>query len=146
MGAPPFSVKKRQKLLLFDFLWVKNGTRKNPATAGFSACGGALQRHNSPPPQCDPARRAFCFTGKFNEVSCKAKKRTALGQFSLPVMYGYEKIFRFVSRRLRRVHRQLRCPVLSDRHGSYLLPQSFWLSLLHIVLKRVHQSPDLPRR
>lgn len=46
MGAPPFPVKKRQKLLLFDFLWVKNGT----------------------------------------------KKRTALGQFSLPVMYGYEKI------------------------------------------------------
>lgn len=45
MGAPPFPVKKRQKLLLFDFLWVKNGT----------------------------------------------KKRTALGQFSLPVMYGYEK-------------------------------------------------------
>ena len=63
------------------------------------------------------------------------KKRTALGQFSLPVMYGYEKIFRFVSRRLRRVHRQLQCPVLSDRHGSYLRPQSFWLSLLHIVLK-----------
>lgn len=59
MGAPPFPVKKRQKLLLFDFLWVKNGT----------------------------------------------KKRTALGQFSLPVMYGYEKIFRSVSRRLRRVHR-----------------------------------------
>lgn len=47
MGAPPFPVKKRQKLLLFDFLWVKNGT----------------------------------------------KKRTALGQFSLPVMYGYEKNF-----------------------------------------------------
>lgn len=89
MGAPPFPVKKRQKLLLFDFLWVKNGT----------------------------------------------KKRTALGQFSLPVMYGYEKIFRSVSRRLRRVHRQLQCPVLSDRHGSYLRPQSFWLSLLHIVLK-----------
>lgn len=89
MGAPPFPVKKRQKLLLFDFLWVKNGT----------------------------------------------KKRTALGQFSLPVMYGYEKIFRSVSRRLRRAHRQLRCPELSDRHGSYLPPQSFSLFSLHTVLK-----------
>ena len=89
MGAPPFPVKKRQKLLLFDFLWVKNGT----------------------------------------------KKRTALGQFSLPVMYGYEKIFRSVSRRLRRAHRQLRCPELSDRHGSYLPPQSFSLfSLLRYYL------------
>ena len=28
----------------------------------------------SSPPQCDPARRAFYFTGKFNEVSCKVKK------------------------------------------------------------------------
>ena len=27
--------------------------------AGFSACGGSLQRHNSSPSQCDPARRAF---------------------------------------------------------------------------------------
>ena len=100
MGAPPFPVKKRQKLLLFDFLWVKNGT----------------------------------------------KKRTALGQFSLPVMYGYEKIFRSVSRRLRRAHRQLRCPELSDRHGSYLPPQSFSLFSLHTVLKRAHRFPDLPRR
>ena len=49
--------------------------RKNLATAGFSACGGSLQRHNSPPPQCDPTRRAFAFTGKFNEVSCKGKNR-----------------------------------------------------------------------
>ena len=31
MGAPPFPVKKRQKLLLFDFLWVKNGTKKRTA-------------------------------------------------------------------------------------------------------------------
>ena len=27
--------------------------------AGFSACGGSLQRHTSIPPQCDPAERFF---------------------------------------------------------------------------------------
>ena len=62
------------------FFFFKIISRKNPATAGFSACGGSLQRHNSPPPQCDPARRAFYFTGKFNEVSCKVKK--------LPVLFA----------------------------------------------------------
>ena len=36
MGAPPFPVKKRQKLLLFDFLWVKNGTKKRTALGQFS--------------------------------------------------------------------------------------------------------------
>jgi len=30
-----------------------------------------------PPPQCTPARMAFYFTEKFNEVSCEEKKRTA---------------------------------------------------------------------
>ena len=29
----------------------------------------AFQRHNSPPLQCAPARRTFCFTEKSNEVS-----------------------------------------------------------------------------
>ena len=53
--------------------------RKNPATEGFSACGGSLQRHHSPPTQCDPARRAFYFAGKFNEVSCKAKNSPVSG-------------------------------------------------------------------
>ena len=36
-----------------------------------------LQRHNSPPPQCGSARRAF--TGKFNEVFCKVKYAPFLG-------------------------------------------------------------------
>ena len=45
--------KRRSKIL----------TQERILLAGFSACGGSLQRHNSSWPQCDPARRAFCSIG-----------------------------------------------------------------------------------
>lgn len=53
---------------------------------------------------------------------------------------------RSVSRRLRRVHQQLQCPGLSGHRGFYLLLQSFWLFLPHIVSEQEHQFPDLLRR
>ena len=53
---------------------------------------------------------------------------------------------RSVSRRLRRVHQQLQCPGLSGHRGFYLLLQSFWLFLPHIVSERAHQFPDLLHR
>ena len=37
--------------------------QKRILQAGFSACGGSLQRHDSSPAQCDPARRAFYVIG-----------------------------------------------------------------------------------
>ena len=36
--------------------------------AGFFACGGTLQRHNSSPPQYDPAQRAFYIIGISTEL------------------------------------------------------------------------------
>ena len=40
----------------------------------FSACGGSLVRHTSYPPQCDPARRAFCVIGNSSKFSITQKR------------------------------------------------------------------------
>lgn len=46
MGAPPFPVKKRQKLLLFDFLWVKERHKKeNCPGAVLFACNVWLRKN-----------------------------------------------------------------------------------------------------
>jgi len=50
-----------------------SNSKKESCFAGFSACGGSLQRQISLPPQCDPARRAFYFIGDFIEISYKIK-------------------------------------------------------------------------
>lgn len=41
--------------------------KKESGSAGFSACGGLLLQHDSSPPQCDPARRAFYHIGNPKE-------------------------------------------------------------------------------
>ena len=43
------------------YLILKHLIQERILQAGFSACGGSLQRHNSSPPQCNPARKAFNF-------------------------------------------------------------------------------------
>ena len=53
---------------------------------------------------------------------------------------------RSVSRRLRRVHRQLQCLCFQIVADFYLLLQSFLAFLAHIVSEQEHQFPDLLRR
>ena len=48
----------RSRLFLF-LLRKRVADVKRIPLAGFSACGGSLQRHHSIPSQCVPARRAF---------------------------------------------------------------------------------------
>ena len=50
-------------------------TQEESCSSGFSACGGSLQRHNSTPPQCAPARRAILFCiGKSTGFPIKSNK------------------------------------------------------------------------
>ena len=50
-------------------------TQEESCRAGFSACGGSLQRHNPTPPQCAPARRAILFCiGKSTGFPIKSNK------------------------------------------------------------------------
>ena len=41
------------------FYRIAAAAQERTLQAEFFACGGSLQRHNSFPPQCDTARRAF---------------------------------------------------------------------------------------
>ena len=52
--------------MLFNYQHTKDDI-KRILLAGFSACGGSLQRHNSAPPQCDPTQRAFYIIGNSSE-------------------------------------------------------------------------------
>ena len=51
-----------------DLCWAHPIEQERIPLAGFSACGGSLQRHHSIPPQCVPARRAFYYIGEFEEL------------------------------------------------------------------------------
>ena len=73
--------------------------------AGFSACGGPLQRHNSPPPQCDPARRAFFISRKIQRDFLEIKKHKRFSSlrtnFIFCVFYFPYILFFFFSPRYR---------------------------------------------
>ena len=55
-----FYLHNKKILIFFDTFYL---TQERILLAGFSACGGSLQRHDSSPTQCDPARRAFYVIG-----------------------------------------------------------------------------------
>ena len=63
--------------MLFNYQHTKDDI-KRILLAGFSACGGSLQRHNSSPPQCDPTQRAFYIIGNSNGIFYYTKKAGCL--------------------------------------------------------------------
>ena len=66
--------------MLFNYQHTKDDI-KRILLAGFSACGGSLQRHNSSPPQCDPTQRAFYIIGKSSEFPIIKKRVTTLQKY-----------------------------------------------------------------
>ena len=86
--------------MLFNYQHTKDDI-KRILLAGFSACGGSLQRHNSSPPQCDPTQRAFYIIGNSSEFPIIKKEllrsRNIWQTVTLLLCCQADKIIRFAT-------------------------------------------------
>ena len=116
--------------------------QKRILLAGFSACGGSLQRHNSSPSQCDPARRAFLcyrniteqFPNNIKNVSSDYLRRRVLPVLPLLFVSGLARgnLGRYVVIPLRCNRRACRCLKLLALSSASRKPSS--TCSLHIPL------------
>jgi len=86
MASPLFNLSFNFFNLLTSILFFD--LYQNPAPAGFPACGGLRQQHNSAPPQCNPPEGfragnavsctkkipAMCRVGKLLVLLCQPEK------------------------------------------------------------------------